>query len=220
MVALPRVPCSHCGSSVEIPPAHAEALRASEEDQQARAEAAGLLEKLADEVPVVAPSLGIVLILLLPSLATFAAAHVESLHWSALELSVYGALPALLPGFGLYVWAAGAQATSARFCDALSALPLEDEPGSASCRSCAAPLARDASAPEAQHVIRCPYCRCDNLLRNFHADALQAGLRSSLQTLSQALGALRTRRALLGLAIAFACGAMLVLSLVVRLAIA
>ena len=193
------VPCAFCNATVEIPDDHREALRTAREGQEARAKAVERLEALGEKPQPLVLWIGIATILVLPSVAVFLASRSAELGLSQLELLAYAGLPAVFPGAGLYLWAIVASGTSRRFCVALGAAPRAGENGPQRCRSCAAPL----SEPEVGHLVRCAYCLCDNLLREFDLDGLQQHLRSSLQTLEQAIRLMRVRRALWGLGILF-----------------
>jgi DNA-directed RNA polymerase subunit RPC12/RpoP len=198
LVDAPSVSCNHCDARVEIPEAHAAALRATREGHEARIKASQRLEALGT------PGRGggglivaYLAMLILPSLSVYFAAQSAALSLSKLELNVYAGLPALFPGVGVFLWSIIASSTSRRFCDALTAAPALTRKDELSCRRCAAPLA----APEAGHLVRCPYCLSDNLLRDTRVDALVENLRDSLSTLEQATHLLRVRKALWGLGI-------------------
>ncbi len=215
LVEAPTVPCRRCGKTVVIPERHTKALRAANDGSEARVRAAEHLALLSEKPQDGLLWLAALAILILPSLATYVVAQFPQLAFSELELNAYAALPAALPGIGLFIWAAAASGTSARFCDALSAAPASSPKGAMHCRTCGAPLA----APSKTHVMCCPYCRSDNLLREVALDALQASLRASLRTLGQAMSLMRVRRALWGLGVASACIAVLGFLALVRFAV-
>ncbi len=198
LVDAPTVRCSHCDAEVQIPTAHAEALRATREGHEARIKASDRLEALG------APGTqggGLIVaylaMLILPSVSVYFGAQSLVLSLSKLELNVYAGIPALFPGVGLFLWSTVANSTSRRFVNALTAAPALTEKDDLSCRRCAAPLA----APDTGHLVRCPYCLSDNLLRDVRLDALVANLSSSLSTLEQAIHLLRVRKALWGVSI-------------------
>lgn len=201
----PRVTCTSCGTEVTIPSRHAEALRAATEGRKARDRVAVALQQLAKGPSPGLIGIGAPAIVLLPPLATYLAERFSGLAFSNIELMVYAALPATLPGIWLVLWAAAASGTSARFCDALSALPSPEIKGQLSCRSCGAPL----GAPEKGHVRRCAYCGSDNLMRDIKVGKLLQALSSSLRTLDQATRLMRLRRATWGLGMGFACALVL-----------
>jgi len=131
----------------------------------------------------------------LPPTASLAAALLASGPWSRADNTFLVALPTLIPGGSLLVWAIAAKGTTVRYQAALAAGPPERAGGSPTCRHCGAPLAVEAQALAAT----CGYCGTDSVVQGVVLAQTRTRLRSKLQTLQQAVKALRARRILLGL---------------------
>lgn len=196
LVEAAETACAYCAQPVAIPADYLEAARLHHAGAEARAAAEPLWRRFSARVGWRVQLLGLLLLALLPPLVTLLA----NLSWPyAAQAQLFGllTLPALLPGSGIWIWAAVVNATTLPYREALSAKPPAKGEGPVSCRSCGAPLAVE---PEALSAT-CLYCGADSLLEVLPVSELGARLRDSLRTLEEAARTLRKRRVLLALSV-------------------
>jgi DNA-directed RNA polymerase subunit RPC12/RpoP len=188
--------CHHCKSPVAVPEQWRAAAEAHAADERVRREVEPRWQALSTGVGQRVEVAAMLLLLVLPPLATTLAQSQWSPPPSPAENLGHVAFPALLPGALLWLWAATVNATVLRVRRALRA--REERPGELGCRSCGAPLAPDGDAPTAT----CLYCGTDSLVRDLPPAARSAAARDhSLRTLDEAVRVLRRRRVNLALGV-------------------
>jgi len=190
-----RVACPFCGHANALPEAYVQAAAMRQQEAAARRAAEPLWRRLARPRPRGALPLAVLLVILLPPLATLVGSLVLAGPLGQAAVVALFSFPALLPGAGLWVWAAAVGGTVMRFTAALAARPPKGKDSPPRCRDCGAPLALEQGALSAT----CGYCGADSLIEKIETTAVAAELKEALRTLAQANGKLRLRRAILGL---------------------
>jgi len=192
-VPQPHVACPYCGDDNALPAEYVEAAQLRSQEADARRQVEPLWRKLAQGAPGWSGVLAILLVVLLPPLATLVGVLLAQLGTA--EVVAVISLPALLPGSGLWVWAGAVSATTLRFQASLAAHPSAEAEGAPLCRNCGAPLQPEPDALAAT----CGYCGADSLLQQIPVKSISRALGEALTTLEQATRRLRGRRAMLGL---------------------
>src|SRR5262249_16436921 len=106
-----------------------------------------------------------------------------------------GALPGLLPGALVWLWAAAVGATVVDLQHALAAAPPAKPGAPPACRECGAPLVVETGAI----ASTCAYCGTDSLVADVGRAEADAGRKAAERTLAEAAGALARRRRMLAL---------------------
>ncbi len=187
--------CGHCRSSVPLPAEYASAILAAARTAEARRAVEPIWKQLASPVAGWASTLGILLIVVLPPIATVVAMLIPAPPLGRVQVYALATVPAILPGAILTAWGAAVDATIVRVRDALCAQPPATKGAPPRCRQCAAPLALHPG----ELAATCAYCGSDNLIDEVPVRALQRRMREALRTLGDATRKLRSRRILLAL---------------------
>ena len=197
LVAEALVECPYCASTVAIPSDYLKAAAARAGESAARKATEPLWEKLSRPVPKWLGTVGILAVVFLPPALTLLAHLLTFPPWSTLEILAKVAIPGLVPGATLWLWAAAAGATTLAFQQGMAAAPAKAGKGPPCCRQCGAPLCVEADALSAS----CAYCGTDSVVQSLPVKTMQTRWKKALRTLEQATVALKRRRVLLALGI-------------------
>ena len=195
LAATPEASCPYCHTAVAIPPDYLSV-------QNLRAQANELRCSVESRWQAVTKPpwrgwqwLAAGATVTLPPAASLAAALFAPGAWSMADNTLLVALPTLVPGGSLLIWAIAAKGTTVRYQAALAAGPPERTGGSPTCRNCGAPLGIESGAVSAT----CGYCGTDSVVRCVLLAQARTRLRGRLQTLKETVEALRACRILLGI---------------------
>jgi hypothetical protein len=193
----PRVICPYCGAGVVIPQDYLKAAQARAGESAARQAMEPLWEKLSRPVPRWLGTVGVLAVVFLPPALTLLAHLLTFPPWSTLEILAKVAIPALVPGATMWLWAAATGATTIAFQQTMAAAPAKDGRGPLCCRLCGAPLSIESEALSAS----CAYCGTDSVVQGLPVVRMQIKWKKAMRTLKEATEALKRRRVLLALGI-------------------
>jgi hypothetical protein len=189
------IDCRHCGRSIEIPEAWRVAAEAHAAVARLRREVEPRWRQLTVGVgkPVVAAALALSSVL--PPLCTWLVQSRLSPPPTPVENLGFVAVPALLPGALLWLWASAVDAAVLRVRRDVGARK-SGPAGALACRGCGAPLAPEAGAL----ATTCLYCGTDSVVRDLPATTRARD--HAVRTLAEAARVLQRRRLDLGLGVA------------------
>jgi len=196
LVRAAQTACPYCGASVTTPPQWLEAAEARGAEARVRREVEPRWRELTRRPPAWLRPVAMGLVVLLPPAATAAVVYALTPPPGTAASFSLAALPGLLPGALLWLWAAAVGATVVELQRTLAAAPPARAGAPPSCRECGAPLAVEPGALAAT----CAYCGTDSLVADLPAEAeSRARHRAAERTLAEAAEALARRRRLLAL---------------------
>lgn len=195
LVAEAATQCRYCQARVPIPPAHLEALAAREQAARLRKAVEPRWRRMTAQAAWWTEWVAAGLILCLPPMLSLAAVFLLWFPMPMVDGLVFVAIPALVPGGVLWVWAIASRATAQRLDRGLWAGPPERAGGNPTCRCCGAPLTVEAGALAAT----CTYCGADSVLGGEASAGVARSLGSKILTLQDALRTWRMRVVLVGI---------------------
>ncbi len=206
-LAIPQlhVSCPYCSTVNDLPPAYVVVAEMRKKESAARVAAEPLWRKIGETPPVWAEALGVLAVIFLPPLLTFIGTLLGRSTFDVATLTALFTVPAIVPGTGLWLWAAAVRATTSGLRAQLAAIPIGKKEGGSDeggqeketlgCRSCGAALHVDEGALSAT----CGYCGTDSLLQAIPQKRVKEKMRRALRGLDEAVTLLRRRRVMLGL---------------------
>ncbi len=187
-----EVACPYCAAMVPIPRDYVAAAKLRTQEHATRREAEPMWRAVADGVRPWVEYTALASVALVPPAAALMVNLLRD--WNSQgDVMAFVALPLLLPGAAIFLWASAVNETTLGFKAALGAQPGKGEGKPLGCRSCGAPLDVE---PDALFAT-CLYCETDSLLEVMPLGRLAERLRTTLTTLRDATRALRRRRRLL-----------------------
>ena len=194
LVAAATTACRYCKAPVVIPQAHLDALAVQQQAARLRREVEPRWRKMTAQAAWWTEWVAAALILFFPPFASLLAVFVLWFPLSMVDGLVFFAIPSLLPGGALWVWAIASRATAQRLDRGMWAGPPQRAGGSPTCRGCGAPLTVE---PEAL-AATCVYCGTDSVLGSQASGEVSQAAGAKVRTLKDALRTWRMRVVLLG----------------------
>jgi len=202
-IPQPQVNCPYCSAVNALPQEYVAAAAMRQKESAARAAAEPLWQKLGEKPSEGAELAGGFAVIFLPPLATLLGYFLKRPDVDAATLTAVFTLPAIVPGAGLWLWAAAVKATTSGLRAQLAARPLQGKGGNKGkdalgCRNCGATLSFSEGALSAT----CGYCGTDSLVQAVPKMQIKAKMQQALRGLDEAVELLRKRRTVLGLGVA------------------